>query len=142
MKTNRVLFICTGNSCRSQMAEGWVNHLFPGRVEAYSAGTCPHGVNEEAIETMQRLGVDISSQRSESVENYRQDQFNLIVTVCDSARECCPVFSGSCRTLHHSFEDPSKLEANDSVRRKTFDRVCREIRDFCKQIPDLCGPRN
>ena len=137
MKTLRVLFICTGNSCRSQMAEGWVNHLFPGQIEAWSAGTRPLGINQDAVATMKRLGVDISSQVSENVDCYQQGKFDLIITVCDSARECCPVFPGSCRTLHHSFEDPSKMEDNDSHRRQAFDRVCREIRDFCKQIPDL-----
>jgi len=105
MKT-RVLILCTGNSCRSQMAEGVMRHYGGDRLEVFSAGTKPSKVNETAIQVMQEIGIDISKQRSKSVEEFLGQGFDVIITVCDSARGACPVIPGGGQRLHWSFPDP------------------------------------
>ena len=102
----RVLVLCTGNRCRSQMAHGWLKHFGGDRLEVFSAGTQPKGVHPLAIEVMRGAGVDISDHTSDHVSQYLDQDFDLVITVCDSAKETCPVFPGARRTLHHSFEDP------------------------------------
>jgi len=108
-RKKRVLFICTGNSCRSQMAEGWLRHLFGDRFEAYSAGTKPGTLDPWAVRAMAEIGVDISRQRSKSLMELPDVHFDLVVTVCDSAREVCPFFPGDGKKVHRSFQDPPLL---------------------------------
>ncbi|MEM9374514.1 MAG: arsenate reductase ArsC, partial [Planctomycetota bacterium] len=104
----RVLFLCTGNSCRSQMAEGWARALKADTIDAFSAGTEPHGMNRLAIETMREAGVDITSHSSKRPGDIGLT-FDVVVTVCDSAHESCPVFPGATRVVHRGFEDPPRL---------------------------------
>jgi arsenate reductase (thioredoxin) len=127
MSKPRVLILCTGNSCRSQMGEGWVRHDLGDRVEVHSAGTKPSFVHPKAIQVMAEAGVDLSSHTSKSVQDVKALPFDLVVTVCDSAREACPVFPGAKRTVHHAFEDPALAgEGDDAL--SVFRRVRDEIR--------------
>ena len=105
----RVLFLCTGNSCRSQMAEGWARHLRSDSVEAYSAGVSPHGVDPRAVAVMSEAGVDISGQRSKDVLELMDIPFDYVVTLCGGAAETCPVFPGKTVRLHMGFDDPPSL---------------------------------
>ena len=123
----KVLVLCTGNSCRSQMGEGWLRHDLGESVEAYSAGTHPSFVHPRAIQVMAEAGIDVSGHTSKSVESFRDVAFDLVVTVCDSAREACPVFPGARRTVHHAFEDPAHAGAGDDAL-PLFRRVRDEIR--------------
>ena len=123
----KVLVLCTGNSCRSQMGEGWLRHDLGDRVEAYSAGTKPSFVHPRAVDVMGEAGVDLSSHTSKSVEGLRGVAFDLVVTVCDSAREACPVFPGAKRTVHRAFDDPSHAGTGDEAL-PVFRRVRDEIR--------------
>ena len=129
MTTPRVLVLCTGNSCRSQMGEGWVRRLLGDRVEVHSAGTKPSFVHPRAIQVMGESGVDLSSHTSKGVESLRGISFDLVVTVCDSAREACPVFPGAKRTVHHAFEDPAHAGEGDGAL-PLFRKVRDEIRDL------------
>lgn len=124
----RVLILCTGNSARSQMAEGWLRALGGGRFEVYSAGTRPSSVRPEAIEAMREVGVDITSHRSKSVDEFAGREFDYVVTVCDNAREDCPVFPGKTERIHWSFEDPpSPGAAGHEETMAIFRRVRDEI---------------
>lgn len=105
----RVLFLCTGNSCRSQMAEGWARALSGGALEAYSAGVVARGLDPRAVRVMAEAGVDISGQRSKTLEELGAVSFDLVVTVCDRARESCPVFAAATRVMHVGFDDPPEL---------------------------------
>lgn len=110
MNTNKnILFLCTGNSCRSQMAHGWANHFLDDKVIAYSAGIETHGLNPNAIKVMQEVGVDISKHQSQHVDELREISFDLVITVCDHAHEHCPILPGGGRVVHIGFEDPPKL---------------------------------
>ena len=109
----RVLFLCTGNSCRSQMAEGWARHLKPAQIEPFSAGIEPKGVHPLAVKVMQEAGVDISSQRSKHVREFLDEQIDYVVTVCGEAHEACPVFPGKTRVVHVGFEDPAKATGSE-----------------------------
>jgi len=129
----KVLFLCTGNSCRSQMAEGWARYLYGDRLDVYSAGTDPHGVDPRAVKVMTEAGVDISQSTSNHLDEYVNTSFDLVVTVCDSARESCPVFPGEGSNIHRSFDDPPFLiqEAhNEEEALVAYRRVRDEIRDF------------
>lgn len=129
MERKKVLVLCTGNSCRSQMGEGWLRHDLGASVDAFSAGTRPSFVHPRAIEVMAEAGVDLSSHASKSVESLRHVVFDLVVTVCDSAREACPVFPGARKTVHHAFTDPAHAgEGDDAL--PLFRRVRDEIRDL------------
>ena len=127
----KVLFLCTGNSCRSQMAEGWVNHLLSDRVEAYSAGTRPSAVNSKAVQVMREAGVDISRQTSKSVDEFLEKPVDLLITLCDHAKETCPFFPGAKRKVHKGFEDPAEAKGTEreilDVFRKVRDRIKDEI---------------
>jgi len=107
----RVLFVCTGNRARSQMAEGLLRDLAGDRFEVYSAGTIPSDISEYTIEAMREIGIDISGQRSKSVDEFARQAFDHVITVCDSARQACPVFPGEGERLHWDIEDPSDIEA-------------------------------
>ena len=123
----RVLILCTGNSARSQMAEGLLRKLSGARFEVESAGTHPTGVRAEAIEAMREVGVDISLQRSKSVDEFAAREFDYVITVCDNAREGCPVFPGKTERVHWSFDDPAAVEGEWEARLAAFRRVRDEI---------------
>jgi len=136
--TRTVLFLCTGNSCRSQMAEGWARALHGERLNAYSAGTAPHAVDPRAILVMREAGVDISGHRSKSLSDLEGVDFDWVVTVCDTAQETCPVFPGTVRRLHRDFEDPPRLakgEAAEAAALAHYRRVRDEIRSFVTSLP-------
>jgi len=129
----RILFLCTGNSCRSHMAEGWLRHLAGDRFECFSAGSKPAGfVHPLAIRAMSEVGIDISGHRSKSLDEFAGQEFDLLVTVCDDAREACPVFPGAKRRLHCGFDDPAGATGNDEERMAAFrlvrDRIGNSIR--------------
>ena len=128
-----VLFLCTGNSCRSQMAEGWARHLKGDRVEAFSAGVEPHGVSLHAVRVMREAGIDISGQQSKHVDALRDVSFDVVVTVCSHAKETCPVFPGTATVVHVGFDDPPQLAkgaATDEEAVGHYRRVRDEIRQF------------
>ncbi|MGC8723619.1 MAG: arsenate reductase ArsC [Acidobacteriota bacterium] len=128
MEKKRVLVLCTGNSCRSQMAEGWLRHDLGEQVEVYSAGTQPSRVHPLAIAVMAEAGVDISAQRSKSLQEFWGQPFDLVVTVCDSAKEACPSFRGAARQVHQSFPDPAGLQGSEEEMWDEFRRVRDQIR--------------
>jgi len=131
----RVLILCTGNSARSQMAEGLLRHDAGDRFEVRSAGTAPTRVRPEAVQVMKELGVDISGHRSKSVDEFAEQEFDYVLTVCDQARETCPVFPGHTKNrLHHSFEDPAIVEGSEEQRLRTFRRVRDEIRSYLRDF--------
>ena len=138
----RVLFLCTGNSCRSQMAEGWARALRSDCIEAFSAGTDPHGMNRLAIRAMAEAGVDISMHSSKRPEQIGVE-FDVVVTVCDSAHESCPYFAGA-RVVHVGFDDPPRLAkgaASDDEAMPHYRRVRDEIRQFVERLPDAVRAR-
>ncbi len=135
----RVLFLCTGNSCRSQMAEGWARRLHGGRIEAFSAGIETHGLNPRAVRVMAEAGVDISAHRSKTLDDLRGIEFDLVVTVCGHAHEHCPLFPGRTRILHAGFDDPPRLAAGAATEEEAlapFRRVRDEIRVFVEHLPE------
>ncbi|MEW6429299.1 MAG: arsenate reductase ArsC [Thermodesulfobacteriota bacterium] len=136
----RVLFLCTGNSCRSQMAEGWARQLWGGELDACSAGIEKHGLNPRAVRVMAEAGVDISGQRSKTVEELGVSGFDLVVTLCGHAEETCPFFPG--RTIHKGFDDPPKLAAGAASEEEAlapYRRVRDEIRDYVLTLPAAVG---
>jgi len=129
MSKKKVLFLCTGNSCRSQMAEGFVKHDLPKKWKAYSAGTKPSGyVHPMAIEAMAELGIDISKRKSKSVEKYKKKKFDLVVTVCDNAAEECPIWLGKGHVEHIEFPDPAEAEGTEEEKMLVFRTVRDDIR--------------
>lgn len=133
MSKKNVLFLCTGNSCRSQMAEGWARRLLPEEVEAYSAGIETHGMNPNAMKVMQEAGVDISSQSSKLADSLSDVPFDLVVTVCGHADENCPMFLTKSKLVHVGFDDPPKLAKTAETEEEALDhyrRVRDEIREF------------
>jgi arsenate reductase len=130
MSKKRVLFLCTGNSARSQMAEGLVNHLLEDSWEAYSAGTQPSGyVHPLAVRAMAELGIDISTQRSKSADEFREVEFDVVITVCDNAAKNCPFWLGSGRVTHKGFPDPAAAIGSEEERLAVF----RQVRDGLRQ---------
>jgi arsenate reductase (thioredoxin) len=135
----KVLFLCTGNSCRSQMAEGWARHLKADSIEPYSAGIETHGMNPNAIQVMAEAGVDIRCQRSKNVSELANVEFDYVVTVCGHANEHCPVFRGKAKVVHVGFDDPPKLAANaktEEERLASYRRVRDEIKRFVQDLPE------
>ena len=130
-----VLILCTGNSARSQMAEGLLRHDAGDRFTVESAGTKPSHVRTEAIAVMKELGIDISGHRSKSVEEFARTEFDYVLTVCDNAKESCPVFPGHANRLHKNFEDPAAAEGTEAARLAVFRRVRDEIRDYLEGFP-------
>ena len=122
----RVLFLCTGNSARSQMAEGWLRHLAGDRYDVFSAGTQPVGLNPGSIEAMKAVGIDIAGHRSKHASEFLSQPFDYVVTVCDRAKETCPTWSGAKRLLHWRFDDPAAIQ-DDDARRREFARIRDEI---------------
>jgi arsenate reductase len=139
MQTLKVLFLCTGNSCRSQMAEGWARRLKGDRFQVYSAGVKPAGLNPDAVRVMAEAGVDISGHKSKHVEQLAETEFDYVVTVCDDAHESCPVFPGGAKMIHRSFDDPPRLSQSaltEGERLAPYRRVRDEIRDFVASLPE------
>ena len=124
----RILFICTHNSARSQMAEAFLKTLFPERFEAYSAGTQPGKLNPFVVKAMVEVGMDISGNHTKSVDEFKGDKFDLVVTVCDQAKETCPYFPGALGYLHRNFEDPSTFTGSEE---EIMEKV-RQVRDNIK----------
>ena len=135
----KILFLCTGNSCRSQMAEGWARHLKGDSIEPYSAGIETHGLNPNAVRVMADAGVDITGQRSKNVAELWDITFDYVVTVCGHAHENCPVFFGKATVVHVGFDDPPRLAAGattDDERLSPYRRVRDEIREFVLGLPE------
>ena len=125
---DRVLIVCTGNSARSQMAEGLLRHLAGDRFEVRSAGTKPGSVRSEAILVLDELGIDISSHHSKAFDEFAGQSFDYVITVCDNAKESCPLFSGPARRIHWSLEDPASLSGTEEQRLTEFRRIRDQIR--------------
>jgi arsenate reductase (thioredoxin) len=140
----KVLFLCTGNACRSQMAEGWARRLHGDRLEPYSAGIAPARVDPRAILVMREAGVDLSGHRSKHLQELIDVDFDTVVTVCDNANERCPVFPGRIRRLHVGFDDPPRLAAgaaDEEAALAHYRRVRDEIRAFVETLPRRLGMR-
>jgi arsenate reductase len=134
----KVMFLCTGNSCRSQMAEGWAKKLRGDVIDAYSAGVDPHGMNPRAMKVMAEAGADISSQHSKHVDDVMHVPFDYVVTVCGNANETCPVFPGKTKVVHVGFDDPPKLAKDAKTEEEAlahYRRVRDEIRRFVETLP-------
>lgn len=132
MNRPKILVLCTGNSARSQMAEGIIRYAVGDRVEVYSAGTKPSLVRPEAIKAMAEIGIDISHHRSKSVDEFNGQRFEFVLTVCDNARENCPYFPAATKLIHHAFEDPADVVGDEEDRVAAFRRVRENIVDFVK----------
>jgi len=140
-----ILFLCTGNSCRSQMAEGWARHLKSDVLDVYSAGIETHGLNPNAVKVMAEAGVDISKHRSKHVDELMDIPFDYVITVCGHAHENCPVFPGRAVVIHHGFDDPPKLAASAKTEEEAlshYRRVRDEIRAFVETLPDALTAAN
>jgi len=136
----KILFLCTGNSCRSQMAEGWLQSIKGDIIDVYSAGIEIHGINLSAVKVMAEAGVDISHHKSKNISDFKDVEFNYVVTVCDHANETCPVFPGKTTIIHHGFDDPPKLAKNALSEEEALNhyrRVRDEIKDFVQTLPEL-----
>ncbi len=135
----KILFLCTGNSCRSQMAEGWARYLKGASIEAYSAGTKAQGLNPLAVKVMAEAGVDISGHHSKHVAELMHVDFDYVVTVCDHAQESCPIFPGKSRVVHRGFDDPPRLAEgakSEEEALRHYRRVRDEIRDYVLTLPE------
>ncbi|MBI1213773.1 MAG: arsenate reductase ArsC [Alphaproteobacteria bacterium] len=139
----KVMFLCTGNSCRSQMAEGWARHVMGEKIEAFSAGIEAHGMNPNAVKVMAEAGVDISGQSSKLANTLADVPFDLVITVCGHADEHCPAFLGKSRVVHVGFDDPPKLAKTAATEEEAlghYRRVRDEIRAFVEtRLPELIG---
>ncbi|MCX8064833.1 MAG: arsenate reductase ArsC [Candidatus Hydrogenedentes bacterium] len=134
----KVLFLCTGNSCRSQMAEGWTRHYWNEIIEPYSAGIEKHGLNPYAVKVMSEVGIDISHQYSKTIRELPTSDFDLVVTVCDSAREKCPIFLGKSKLIHKGFDDPPSLvnhTTSEEEKLVIYRKVRDEIGKFILNLP-------
>jgi len=129
-----ILVLCTGNSCRSQIAEGYLRYFHGEKANIFSAGVETHGVNPRAIATMKEDGIDISAQTSSHVDEYLSIPFDFILTVCDHASERCPIFPSKAKRIHHNFSDPAKATGNEEEIMAEFRRVREEIKTFCKML--------
>jgi len=138
MQKHRVLILCTGNSARSQMAEALLRHDAGERFEVESAGTKPGHVRPEAIAVMDEIGIDISGHRSKSVEEFAGQEFDYVLTVCDSAKESCPIYPGHANRIHRNFEDPAAVRGSQDERLAVFRRVRDEIREYLDHFPPEC----
>jgi arsenate reductase (thioredoxin) len=136
----RILFLCTGNSCRSQMAEAWTNRLKGDQFEAYSAGVKPKGIDPRAVKAMAEAGIDISGQKPKDIDSLGDIKFDYVVTLCDNAKESCPFFPARTRLMHHGFDDPPRLAENAEDEDKAmshYRRVRDEIKAFVEKIPGI-----
>ena len=133
----KILVLCTGNSCRSQMAEGYLRHFADGKALIYSAGLETHGVNPKAISVMQEDGIDISNHTSDNVERYKDIDFDFVITVCDHANENCPVVFTNGKRLHHNFPDPAKATGTVDEIKTAFIHTRDLIKQYCKEFVGL-----
>ncbi len=134
----KILFLCTGNSCRSQMAEGWTNAIHKNKITAFSAGTNPHGVDPLAVEVMQEAGVDISGARAKHLNEFKDTKFDFVITVCDRVRESCPLYWGKAKKFHTGFDDPPFLAQSAKTKEEAlthYRRVRDEIKKFVEALP-------
>jgi len=136
----KILFLCTGNSCRSQMAEGWARHLKSDCIESYSAGIETHGLNPNAVKVMAEAGVDISGHHSKHLNELKDINFDYVITVCDNAHESCPMFPGKTKVIHVGFDDPPRLAKEARTEEKALNcyrRVRDEIKSFVEHLPEF-----
>ncbi len=133
----KILVLCTGNSCRSQMAEGYLKYFAKEQATIYSAGVETHGVNPKAIAIMQEDGIDISNHASNNLDEYLNIEFDYILTVCDNAKERCPIFPGKAERLHFNFFDPSKVVGNEEEIHAAFIKTRNQIKEYCKDFVEL-----
>ena len=126
----KILILCTGNSARSQMAEGLLKHITQNKYDVNSAGTKPSMVRPEAIKALAEIGIDISNNRSKSVDEFANAEIDFVLTVCDNANENCPYFPAKTKLIHHSFEDPADVEGNEETRLSAFRKIRDEIREY------------
>ncbi|MDK2849271.1 MAG: hypothetical protein PWP34_2624 [Desulfuromonadales bacterium] len=136
----KVLFLCTGNSCRSQIAEGWARHLKGDELEVWSAGIETHGLNPHAVQVMDEAGVDISNHESQNIRDLLDIPFDYVITVCGHAHETCPIFPGQAKVVHVGFDDPPKLALDYDTEEAKLDcyrRVRDEIRAFVEKLPEV-----
>lgn len=138
----KVLFLCTGNSCRSQIAEGWARELKGNVIDAYSAGIRPIGVSSRAIKAMAEAGVDISMHKSRHIDEFSEIDFDYVVTLCDNAYESCPVFSGKARIVHKPFDDPYFASGSEEQIMATFRKVRDDIKTFIETLPNCLEGEN
>lgn len=134
MNKKKILVLCTGNSCRSQIAEGYLRYFAKNKATVYSAGVETHGVNPKAIETMKEDGIDISMHTSNNIEEYNTIDFDYIITVCDNAKERCPYFPSNAKQFHHNFSDPAKATGTDEEIKWAFRQTRQEIKTYCQQF--------
>ncbi len=138
-KKLKLLFLCTGNSCRSQIAEGWAGHLKSSVIEPYSAGIKSHGLNPKAVKVMTEAGVDISTQKSKTIADLPTDKFDYVITLCGQAQETCPVFPGEAKVIHRGFDDPPRLAEGAKDEQEALEhyrRVRDDIRTFVASLPE------
>lgn len=138
----KVLFLCTGNTCRSQIAQGWVRHLKGDIMDAYSAGISPAHLNQTAVKVMAEAGVDISKQYSKHVDELKGIDFDYVVTVCDYARDQCPTLTGKAKHIHKLFTDPSFMPGNDEEILIAFRKLRDDIKEFIQTMPKSLEDRN
>lgn len=131
MIKKKILVLCTGNSCRSQIAEGYLRHFAKDKAEVYSAGIETHGVNPRAIATMKEDGLDISRHTSNNINEYRDIDFDYVITVCDNAKERCPFFPTKAKKFHYNFPDPAKATGSEKEIKETFRQVRQYIKQYC-----------
>jgi arsenate reductase len=134
MENIKILVLCTGNSCRSQIAEGYLRFFAKNNADIYSAGVETHGVNPRAIGTMQEDCIDISNHTSNNIEEYYDVDFDFVITVCDNAKERCPYFPTKAKKFHYNFPDPAKAKGTEEEIKEQFRRVRQQIKDYCKQF--------
>lgn len=134
MTKKRILVLCTGNSCRSQIAEGYLRHFAKNKAEIYSAGVETHGVNPKAIATMREDNIDISKHTSNNIDEYYDIDFDFVITVCDNAKERCPFFPTKAKKLHQNFPDPAKATGTETEINEQFRQVRQQIKDYCRQF--------
>lgn len=132
--TKKILVLCTGNSCRSQIAEGYLRYFADNKADVYSAGVETHGVNPKAIATMQEDDIDISNHTSNNIDEYRNIDFDFVITVCDNAKERCPYFPTKAKKFHQNFPDPSKATGTDKEIKEQFRQVRQQIKEYCRQF--------
>jgi len=130
----KILVLCTGNSCRSQLAEGYLRHFACEKAEVYSAGVETHGVNPKAIESMREDGIDISNHTSNHIDEYRNIDFDFVITVCDNAKERCPYFPTKAKMFHHNFPDPANATGTEDEIKAEFRAVREEIKEYCENF--------
>jgi arsenate reductase len=130
----KILVLCTGNSCRSQIAEGYLRYFADNKADIYSAGVETHGVNPRAIQTMIEEGIDISNHTSNNIDEYRNIDFDFVITVCDNAKERCPFFPTKAKIVHHNFPDPAKATGTEEEIKEQFRQVRQQIKDYCQQF--------